>query len=84
MSALPLSLLDAHVWPRLHELAYYPSMQRIRLSGVSFFEDLPDLLWSGPLVRAVDDAPASTTPGWSQRVTEFHNQLKEKSWRRVD
>ena len=80
MVALPLSLLDAHVWPRLHELLYYPSMQRIRLSGVSFLEDLPDLLWTGSLMRAiVDDAPPSTPQGWSQRVTEFHNQLEERS-----
>ena len=71
---LPCDLLDTHVWPRVHELAYHQSMQYIRFSGVSFFEDLPDLLWSGTVIRG-DEFP-TVAPGWSERVTEFRNNLE--------
>ena len=45
----------------------------IKKSGISNFEDLPSLLYIGDISY---DIQIEDPPGWSGRVTEFHNNLK--------
>ena len=59
LDALPLDVLLAHVYPRVHELHMRLTLRAIRQIGPSRLENMPDLVCSAP-ERA----------GWSTRVQE--------------
>ena len=73
---LPACVLGGLIWPRAHQARLRPSLDLIRKSGCSFFEDLPDLEWHATheLIHSCDTHQQMR--GWSQRVTEFYQDLR--------
>ena len=66
---IPESVLNAHVWPRVHQLRLRASMRVIAHAGPSFFEEMPDLVYPSDIIRSCDEVLQFR--GWSLRVTEF-------------
>ena len=78
MISIPESVLNAHVWPRVHQLRLRPSMHILAHAGPSFFEDMPDLtFFDHHLIRSCDDIHQFR--GWSQRVTEFGHCVRHNT-----
>lgn len=73
-ACLPACVLDGHVWPRAHQLRLRDSLDLILKSGCSFFEDLPDMYYDEDLIHSCDTH--EQLRGWSQRVTEFVQNLR--------
>ena len=65
--SLPQDLMDALIWPRVHELRLRPVLNDLLSRGISCIEDLPDLL---SLTQCVSWNDPPERPGWSTRVTE--------------
>lgn len=68
MKLLPPELIDEHIWPRVHELGLMKTLEQVRMAGHSEFEDLPDLMWDGDVIKHNESEVGS--PGYSRRVTE--------------
>lgn len=68
LNSLPLELIEQHIWPRVHELGLMESLEQVRRAGQSEFEDLPDLIWEGDVMKHNEREGGS--PGYSRRVKE--------------
>ena len=67
MLILPDSALDI-IYANLHQVCMRRTLELIQSIGPSDIEDLPDLIFDGPvfmIALRADDAP-----GWSERVSE--------------
>ena len=75
-SSLPACVLRDLIWPRAHQARMRASLDLIAKGGPSFFEDLPDLdmYATDELIHSCDTH--QQLRGWSQRVTEFHQDLR--------
>jgi len=77
LKSLPLELMDEHIWPRVHELGLMETLEQVRRAGQSEFEDLPDLMWEGDVMKHNEmEGGMAGSPGYSRRVTEALTRLK--------
>lgn len=76
MPPCPDALLQSHVWPRVHQLRLRAALADVGRAGTSFYEDLPDLVDAWDTANRWRRVRERFSPrGWSQRVTEFHQDL---------
>lgn len=67
MLILPDSVLDI-IYANLHQLCMRRTLELIQSIGPSDIEDLPDLIFDGPVFMTA--MRADDAPGWSERVSE--------------